>query len=64
MNIYKALSLGMYMLAWFDRASKDGKITQEEIVEGVYGAVRTIGINVEIDVPYRFQKSFNLDGES
>lgn len=49
-KFYRALTLGMYCLAWFERASRDGKITQAEIIEGVTGAVDAAGIDVEIDV--------------
>ena len=35
MKIYKAITLGMYLLGWFQRASADGEISQKEIVEAV-----------------------------
>lgn len=50
-NIFKALSLGMYIIAWLERASKDGEITQEEILEVIQGAVATVGLKVSIKTP-------------
>lgn len=50
-NIFKALSLGMYIIAWLERASKDGEISQEEILEVIQGAVATVGLKVAIKTP-------------
>lgn len=50
-NIFKALSLGMYIIAWLERASKDGEITHEEILEVIQGAVATVGLKVAIKTP-------------
>lgn len=49
-NIFKALSLGMYMLAWFERASKDGEIDEEEVVQCIQGAIETVGLKVGFKV--------------
>lgn len=51
MNFYKAISLGFYILAWLQRASQDGKITQDEIVEMIGGAIAAVDLKVEIDLP-------------
>ena len=50
-NILKALSLGTYVIAWLERASKDGEISQEEILEVIQGAVATVGLKVSIKTP-------------
>lgn len=50
-NILKALSLGTYVIAWLERASKDGEVTQDEILELVQGAIATIGLKVSIKTP-------------
>ena len=51
MKIFKAISIGMFLMAWFARASQDGKITSDEIIEGVIGAAEAAGIDIDIDVP-------------
>jgi len=51
MNYWKALSLAMYLLGWFSRASADGKITADELAEAIKGAIGQLGLDIEIDVP-------------
>lgn len=46
MKIFKALSVGMYLIAWFQRASADGEISHQEIVEAVTGAASAAGIAI------------------
>lgn len=50
MNVWKALSLGMFLLGWFERASKDGQITPQEIAEGVIGAIAELKLDLKVDL--------------
>ena len=51
MNWWKAVSIGTYILGWLTKASADGRITVDEVIELVEGAIRTAGLDVQIDVP-------------
>lgn len=57
MNWWKAIGFGSYVLAWITRASADGKITQEEIIELVKQAITVFEIDVEIDTSPILPKS-------
>lgn len=50
MNLYKAISLGMFLLGWFQRASKDGKITNHELAEALSGALEQLDIKIDIEL--------------
>lgn len=51
MNYWKAVEFAMFLLGWYTRASRDGVITQAEIVEVVEQGIELFDIDVEIDVP-------------
>lgn len=51
MKIWKAIPLGMYLIAWFERAGRDGKITQKEITDAMLGAMDVVGIKIDLAVP-------------
>jgi hypothetical protein len=51
MNFWQAMSMGSFLLAWYSRASADGKITQQEVLDGVREALMVAGVNIEIEVP-------------
>lgn len=42
MNYMKALSIATYILGWYARASKDGQVSEEELLEGVLGAIKQL----------------------
>lgn len=41
----------MFILGWLARSARDGRITQDELVALVEGAVQISGLKVRIDVP-------------
>jgi hypothetical protein len=51
MNFFKALALATYLLGWFSRASQDGVISQEELLEALTGAIQQLDIGIDIHVP-------------
>lgn len=51
MSIWQAISMGSYLLAWYTRASADGVLTQNEVIEGVRGALEVAGVDIQIAVP-------------
>jgi hypothetical protein len=51
MNFWQAMSMGSFLLAWYARASADGKITQQEVLDGVREALLVAGLDIEIEVP-------------
>ena len=56
MNVFKAIKFGIYVLTWYSSASKDGKITIEEIVEGALGGLEQAGVNLTVDIPEELLK--------
>ena len=50
MGFFKALSLASYLMGWYARASADGEITHEEMIEGIAGACSALGLDASIDV--------------
>lgn len=58
MSFWKAISLGMYLLGWIQRASQDGKISPDEVLEAISQAIQIVGIDVKIDI-----KPSNIDGQ-
>ena len=46
MNIFKAIALGSFLISWYYRATKDGKITQDEVNEMVLEAFQLIGFPI------------------
>ena len=51
MNFWRAMALGGYLLGWFERAARDGRITVPEVLELVQHLILETGLNIEIDVP-------------
>lgn len=49
MRLWTILSIGGYVLGWFERASRDGRLTAEEIVELVQGAAQLAGVHLPIE---------------
>jgi hypothetical protein len=35
MKLMKVIQVGMAVMAWYERASADGKITSDELIEGI-----------------------------
>ena len=56
MNIYKAIKFGIYVLTWYSHASKDGKITIEEIVQGAIGGLEQAEVTLEVEIPEELLK--------
>lgn len=50
MNFLKALQIGSFLLGWLQRASIDGKIDLDEIVELIQGIIRLSDLDVRIDL--------------
>lgn len=48
MNWMKAFSAGSMALAWFTKASADGKITAPEVVELVESMLRVFGLRIDL----------------
>lgn len=51
MKLWTILQIGGYVLGWFERAARDGKITGAELVELATGAAQLAGLDLKIDVP-------------
>lgn len=51
MNWLKGIQAGFYMLGWFERAAKDGEITQDEMIDLVSNVIAILGIRIRIKVP-------------
>lgn len=51
MNFFKALALATYLLGWFQRASQDGVISQEELTEAITGAITQLDLGLNIHLP-------------
>lgn len=48
MNLFKVIKVGMFVLSWYESASADGKITQEEIKQALEGILGEDGIDINI----------------
>jgi len=50
-SFWKALSVASYTLSFLAKASEDGKITLDELLEYLQGLANQLGVNVEIKLP-------------
>ena len=51
LNFWKALQIGSYILTWLEKSSKDGKITPDEVLDLMAGAINRSGMKIDIDLP-------------
>lgn len=56
MNIGKAVRLGLFILSWYQKASKDGKISIEEIIEGAIQGLQYAGVDLQVDIPEEYME--------
>jgi hypothetical protein len=48
MKFFKIFTIGAYALAWYERASQDGEITQKEVLELITGAFQAADLKIKI----------------